>query len=360
MRRLTILCACCLTIALLPAGSHAEGEAKQEKSYEKLQAKSVGVYDARAILLPFVKTCDREKTSFRKLFCEALNDRLKSQHQAKTYEQTFEPSPEGPLVLSFHKVGGKHKEPRFSIGFLGCLTCRKPMLNRVGGDISKARFFVFRQPKTIRVRRGGTFDLVDIKTDGVTVPIKVDELDEQPWTTKRFQRDIGDHIRLDAIYRPVAGVTRIGGRFKYGVLNFELLGYRIYNKCTGQIYRAKPKMAGKFKVDKNDLSCPQNRPDWGNKRKYLPPRLPQGEVKALMVLLEADMHTCYDQFGQTGTYPVDITILGTGRVKGVAILGKMAGTPTAECVKRIIKNVRFPAFSGRKLHMPWQFKIDKK
>lgn len=331
------------------------GFASQPKSYESLQQKSISVLDARRILLPFVKTCDREKTKFRRLFCEALNERLKSQHQSKMYEQTFSLEDQGPLELSYVAK----PKPGFEIELKGCLTCNKPMLNRKGGDISKARFFVFKQPKSIRVKRGAKFDLVDIDMDKIDVPIKVDEVDEKPWNKKRFMNEIGQFVRLDMVYRPVAGVTKVksGARYAYGVVNFEMVGYRIYNKCTGDIYKAQPAMSGKYKVDKNDLSCPQNRPDWGKKQIVLPPKLPEAETKSLMAGVEADLGACYNQFGQTGEFPVDILILGNGRVKDVKVMNENDSTPSGECVKRLIKNIRFPKFSGRKLHLPWPLKI---
>jgi hypothetical protein len=314
--------------------------------FENLLKKSVEVYDQRAVLLPFVRTCDREKAGFRKLFCEALNERLKSQHQSKLYQQTFEIGEHGPLLAKYVA----RPKPTMELTVRGCLTCSKPMLTRAGGDISKARFFVFRQPAAIRVRRGERYELTKIDITKLK-----DKLPEE-MTKRMWQRDIKPHLRLELLYRPVAGVTRIG-RYKYGVVNFELVGHRVYDKCSGKVYSAQPKMDSKYPVDKNDMTCPQNRQ--GKVAKVLPPKLPENEVKKLMADISSDLMACYNQFGGKGEFPVNIAVSSSGRVKSVKVLGKKAGTPTANCVARLVKNARFPKFSGRRvLHLPWPFAIE--
>lgn len=337
-----------LVLTLCLAGGTAL--AAQGESYEKLLKRSVEVYDMRGVLLPFVKTCERERTQFRRLFCEALNERLKAQHQSKLYAQTFEVKAGGPLGVSF----SAKPTPEMVLKVKGCLTCNKPMLARRGGDISKARFFLFRQPKSIRVRRGGAFDLggIEISEIKAALPKKT--------SAKRFRREVAPHLRLDLLYRPVAGVTRVGRRHRYGVVTFELVGHRVYDKCSGKVYAAQPKMKGKYKVDRNDMSCPQNLARGKVKKVVLPPKLPEATVRRLMADVAADMHTCYNQFGVTGDYTVDIVVMPDGRVKEARALGDNAETPTARCVERLVKNVRFPVFSGRRIHLPWPFKIEKK
>ena len=70
--------------------------AKPKDAYHKLRKSSVAVYDLPATLRPFVATCERKKTRFSKLFCTALNDRLKAQHQSKLYRYAVKASAVGP------------------------------------------------------------------------------------------------------------------------------------------------------------------------------------------------------------------------------------------------------------------------
>jgi hypothetical protein len=334
--------------ALLGLPAAARG-AKQ--TFESVQKKSEKIYSfkhLKSILRPFVATCTRKKKQYRRLFCMALNERLKAQHQTKTYRITREPSAAGPLIVKFKA----RPKPTMEIQIKGCLTCKEPLLDRKGGNISDARFFLFKVPKEIKIRRGKVlYDLGDIDIDVIRVPLP------KGTTRKKFKAEILPHLRLDLVFRPVAGVTKVGKRFKYGVINFELVAHRAYHKCKGKLYSVAPKMAGKFVVDKNDLSCPQNQPKKAVARAKLPSTLPQGKVKALMELVSGDLQACYEQYGVGGQVPTDIVVSPIGKVKHVKVVGKLANTPTGKCVERLVKNISFPKFSGDDARLQWPFAL---
>jgi len=346
------VCVCSLLALLVTLGAASPGRAD---TFEQLQKKSVRVYNLRSVLLPFVVSCRREKTKFRRLFCEALNERLKAQHQSKIYQLTVRPSAEGPLLAEFQAK----PKPTLELTVRGCLTCGAPMLARRGGDISKARFFVFKEPRTIRIRRGrrakglSIYDLGDIDVTQVKV-----ELGDKA-SKKRVAKRILPHLRLDLLFRPVAGVTRIGRRFKYGVTTFELAGHRIYDKCSGKVYHAKPAMkARRLKVNKQDMSCPQNQPRKISRAK-VPSKLPRGKVRKALAAVSADLHACYDQFGVKGDAPATIVVAPTGKITMVKVIGQLAGTPTARCVERLVRNVKFPTFKGQQVSLQWPFVVKK-
>lgn len=336
-----------LALALLASASAYAAES----TFEELQKASVPVYDLPSTLHPFVATCERSGTYFRRLFCTALNERLKAQHQSKLYRLTVEPSKAGPLVVEF-RAPAKGKAPTAELRVRGCLTCGKPVLDREGGDISKARFFVFKLPKTVTTR-GSRYDLGDIDAASYTAQLSA-KMDE-----KTFRADVLPHLRLDLLYRPVAGVTKVGGKFKYGFLTFELAGHRAYDKCSGAVYGAVPPMKGKLKPDKSDWSCPQNRPKTVAKGPKLPSRMPQAKVKALMDAVAGDLHTCYDQFGLTGEVPAELEVTPKGQVKAVRVAGKLAKTDAGRCVEHLLKNVKFPSFAGDVARLRWPFVIEK-
>jgi hypothetical protein len=336
-----------LTAALFLAMPSMAPAAKQ--TYESIVKGSTKIYNLKRILRPFVTTCERKRSRFKRLFCEALNERLKAQHQAKTYLSTVKPSAHGPLVVRYRA----RPKPTLEIAVRGCLTCKGPMLDRRGGDVSKGRFFLFKVPKEIKIRRGkNPYDLgdIDVATYKVELPKKM--------TEKKFKQEILPFLRLDLVFRPVAGVTRVGRRFKYGVINFELVAHRVFHKCAGNVYGAEPRMKKmRYLVDKNDLSCPQNKPKKVVAKPKLPSTLPQRTVRELMGLVSGDMHTCYEQFGVSGRAPADIVVSPNGQVKHVKVVGKLAGTPTGKCVERLVKNVRFPKFAGEDARLQWPFSL---
>jgi hypothetical protein len=330
----------------------AASPASARESYEKLRKSSVRVYNVKRILRPFVATCDREKTNFRRLFCTALNERLKAQHQAKIYRTVHKPTAAGPLIARFKAK----PKPTLELEVRGCLTCKGPMLARRGGDVSKGRFFLFKVPKRIRIRRGARnpYDLGDIAVGTYKV-----DLPPSIKTEKDFKAKLLPHLQLELLFRPVAGVTMVGaGRYKYGVINFELVGHRVVQKCSGKVYAAVPKMSKRYVVDKNDLSCPQNQPKKPVAKVKLPSTLPQRKVKELMELVGSDLSVCYEQFGKTGRVPTDVVIAPSGKVKFVKVLGDLAGSPTGACVERLVKNLTFPKFSGDDARLQWPFVLE--
>jgi len=330
-----------LPLSLVALALLAPRPARAE-SYERVRKGSTAVYNVKTkVLRPFVATCARQRSTFRRRLCMALNERLKAQHQSKVYRTTHKPSPVGPLLARFRAK----PKPTLEIEVRGCLTCKRPLLARRGGDISKGRFFLFKEPKQIRIRRGRyPYDLGDITVARYKVDLPAGT------TEKRFKEQILPQLRLEFLFRPVAGVTMVGARrYKYGVLTFELVGHRVVNKCAGKVYGAKPRMAKRYKVDKNDLTCPQNQPKKG--------MLPQREVKALMELVGHDLQACYEQFGKGGRVPTDMVVAASGRVKHVKVVGSMAGTPTGACVERLVKNLTFPKFSGDDARLQWPFAL---
>ena len=333
-----------------PAAAKPATPAKLSKgSFEHLAKTAVPVYNLKSILRPFVATCVFKKTKFKKLFCQALNERLKAQHQTKVYHLAVnEASEAGPLV-AFYRAKPK---PHAEVFVRGCLTCKEPMLRRAGGDVSKGRFFTLKLPKDIKIKRGKVlYNLTDIGLARYTfdLPPKM--------TAKAFKKDWLPHLRLDLMFRPEAGVEMVGKRYKYGVLTFQPMGHRVYQKCNGAVLGASPRMQGTYEVDKNDLTCAENQPKKVVVAPKLPTTLNQDKVKKLMDAVDADLGACYEMFGKAGDVPVDVLVSPDGKVKVAKVAGDMAGSPTAQCVERMIKALTFPKFVGRDARMQWPFTL---
>ncbi len=318
-------------------------------SFEYLLKTAVPVYNLKSLLRPFVATCAFKKTRFKKLFCSALNERLKAQHQTKVYHLPIETTAvEGPLV-AFFKAKPK---PRAEVYVRGCLTCKEPMLRRAGGDITRGRFFTLKLPRDIKIKRGKVlYNLVNIGMAKYVfdLPPKM--------TAKTFRTEFLPHLRLDLLFRPEAGTEMVGRKYKYGVITFQPVGHRVYHKCTGAVLGAVPPAAGKFPVDKNDLTCPENQPKKVVAAPKLPTTMDQGLVKALMDMVNADLGACYEMFGKAGDVPVDVVVAPSGKVKIAKVAGDLSGTPTAECVERMVKNLTFPKFVGRDARLQWPFTL---
>ncbi len=323
--------------------------ARAAETYESIEKSSAPVAVLKRVLLPFVASCDQEKDHFRRLFCNALNERLKAQHQARVYRTSFEPSEAGPLIARFKAK----PRPVLELQVLGCLTCNGPLLEREGGDISKGRFFLFKMPKEIKIRQGkNPYDLGDIGVATYHFDLPAD------MTEKKFKAEVLPFLRLDLVYRPVAGVTMVGARrYKYGVVQFELVAHRVYDRCAGKVYGVAPAMKGRIALDRKDRTCPQNQPRKVVAQPKLPVNLPRAAVASLMQQVSSDLHTCYEQFGQQGEVPAEMVVGTDGKVKSVKVSGKLAGSPTARCVERLIKETAFPRFRGEEARLQWPLAV---
>ncbi|MCC6749775.1 MAG: hypothetical protein IT371_19065 [Deltaproteobacteria bacterium] len=329
----------------LGAGSASAAEA----TYEGASRGAYRILNLPRMLRPFVASCEHETTHFRRLFCTALNDRLKAQRQAKVYAYGVAPGPAGPLVVKFQPGD----PPRMEVSIRGCLTCAQPLADREGGDLAKARFFLFKLPKDILVKKGAgaAYDFGDITMATQTVELP------KGTTEARFKQEILPHLRLDLLFRPEAGVTKVGKRFKYGVLTFELVGWRLFHKCAGQVYAASPKATRSYRVDRTDMTCEQNQPKRVVKRVKLPGRLQQAQVKPIMDTVSEDLHTCFDQFGVTGELPTEVVVTPAGQVKSVKVSGALATSPAAKCLERLVRAAPFPKFSGPDARLQWPFAL---
>ena len=101
------------------------------------------------------------------------------------YATTNEPSNAGSLLVRFKA----RPKPTMVITVRGCLTCKGPMLERRGGDISKGRFFLFKMPKDIKIRRGRVpydFGNINIASYEIALP--------KGTTEKKFKKEILPHL----------------------------------------------------------------------------------------------------------------------------------------------------------------------
>jgi predicted Zn finger-like uncharacterized protein len=83
----------------------------------------------------------------------------------------------------------------------------------------------------------------------------------------------------------------------------------------------------------------------------LPP-LAMGEIVKGMNGVLPKARECYAQFKVPGVANAKVTVNSGGKVTGVTVSGKFAGTPSGNCVESAIKSARFAASSGLTFDYP--------
>lgn len=80
-------------------------------------------------------------------------------------------------------------------------------------------------------------------------------------------------------------------------------------------------------------------------KKDAPEQLSLDTIKSTLKGANGAVQACKDQFKTPGTYMVKFVIGKNGRVSDASVPGK-SGDPTADCVAKAVKGVRFPELSG--------------
>ncbi len=88
-----------------------------------------------------------------------------------------------------------------------------------------------------------------------------------------------------------------------------------------------------------------------------PTTLDKNQIRASMKKLNSRVGGCYDKYQVEGVARVKLTITRDGRAKNIKIRGKFFGTDTGACVKKAVKGVRFPKFTGKERTITYPFRL---
>jgi hypothetical protein len=83
--------------------------------------------------------------------------------------------------------------------------------------------------------------------------------------------------------------------------------------------------------------------------------LAQVDIVAAMKGVQPKVQACANQFKQPGTAMAAINVAAGGKVTGVTVTGKFAGTPAGACVEAAAKSAKFPPCQA--MSFPWPFTL---
>lgn len=82
----------------------------------------------------------------------------------------------------------------------------------------------------------------------------------------------------------------------------------------------------------------------GPKHKPVAAKLGIPEIRDGMEQLREPVHECFEQYGVPGHAQVTVRIEADGSVSSVELRDKFAGTPSGECVRKVVLGATFPRF----------------
>ena len=326
-------------------------------SFEALLGTSEDIGDLARTLEPFTELCNEDRDMTRRQ-CEVVRGYLRGVLQRRVFRSEVEP---GALVVGpyVQKQGGR------TVTLRGCVACRKA----VAGD----------RRHLVTVRPPAKVTPVELKGLEVTA-MKVAH--PSAHVGELWQRDVGSKLRAEFVHKlgPVWKQRSPGGKARKAGpspgrpgwddgsgeirgLAMNLLGYRVYNRCTGEVLMSSPKAAFKVPVAAMQPDCPKpevkvaaSQPGVRQPDPTWPYVLSVGEIRRSMDAVRGQVRACYLQFQIPGTAELEIDIGGLdGNVLGVKVVGKFEETPTGDCVISALGAARFPNFRATAMKVPYNF-----
>jgi hypothetical protein len=143
------------------------------------------------------------------------------------------------------------------------------------------------------------------------------------------------------------------------------LGHRVYDRCTGQIAAAAPKVASPVKV-KPDRTCPISGAEELSAAELkkqaeidaLPERLLPRQIDQVLAPIQAKIHECYVEFGEpSGTAKVSLTIGGEGKLTGLVLPPPFDKADIGVCLRSQLKSAVFPKFRGGPMNVEYVYQV---
>jgi hypothetical protein len=129
---------------------------------------------------------------------------------------------------------------------------------------------------------------------------------------------------------------------------FRLLGYRVHNRCSGEVLMASPVSKAEAGGLREPGTCPKPRAvvaqPKGPPAVDLPLRLSSAELQKVVGGRGQQMDACYERFQIAGLARIALEVAGDGSVRDIRVHGTFEGTPTAACLIEALRALSFPKF----------------
>jgi hypothetical protein len=322
-------------------------------SYEALLATTQEIGNLARTLEPFTELCQEEQDMTRRQ-CEVVRGYLREALRTRAFRGTVET---GALAISPYRL----KQGGRTVTLRGCVACQKPVV----GDVK--HLVTVRPPARLGVEPKG-LDITTLKIAHASAHV-----------AEIWQDEVGSKLEVELLYKLGPGWTQKAARLWPGRtgkdgpppadsagevrgLGLSLLGYRIFNRCTGDVLASSPKSAGRVAVVRGpdcpalELDVPVTQPAVRQPNPRWPYVLSVGDIRRTMDSVRGQVYACYLQFQIPGDVDLEIDVGGLdGNVLGVKLTGKLEDTPTAECITSAVGMARFPNFRAASMKIPYSF-----
>lgn len=176
-------------------------------------------------------------------------------------------------------------------------------------------------------------------------------------SAEHWNKHIASRLRAQFLVRLPRSLSKftVADRPGYTV---EVVGYRLYDPCTGEVLAAAPESAqGPVNASaceaEPELPKPEAPP--APKLPDHPDRLNTSQIKRAMSKVGADARRCFDAYGIEGMATFELVIAANGTLRKSKQSGDFEGTPTGTCLDAAMELARFP--KSKKKSTPITFPI---
>lgn len=168
---------------------------------------------------------------------------------------------------------------------------------------------------------------------------------DRPELAEHWQTYVASRLRAQFIVKLPARVDKFkaGGRDAYKV---EVLGYRLYDPCLGEVLSADPTSQ---RAPQDAKTCEGTPPPPEEEKVVVktpevqhPDRLNTQQITEAMAEVTAQAKVCHEAYGIDGLATFKLVIGGNGKLKKAEQTGDFLGTPTGICLDKAIQLAKFP------------------
>lgn len=332
-----------LTAALALAGSVGISAPAAAGKYQQVCAQATrvdGVEAIAALLFTATVACDKETDDLARRQCVGIRDARTKAVAGETFVLYSD-------AASVQVGDYNEKKQGAPIALHGCIACAKPL------DVAG-------QPRYVTTRGAVTVE------GGALVGPKVHEV-LRPFVNKtlfrKWKEIVLPRLRTELIVRMPERPTAWQEDEAQGFA-FELIGFRVYDPCDGQMIAANPASDAE-KADRKN--CKGGLVGSEEPKVAIPvepvveaPRVPEklspSAVKRSMQQIAPAVNACFAIYGVPGKADVSFEIGSDGKVRRVALSSEdFEDTPTGTCILDAVKSAEFPEFLAPSMTVNYPF-----
>jgi hypothetical protein len=297
----------------------------QRAMFEDLRADAQKVDDLPEVVRPYIEPCNDKDDEARRQ-CEGsrrfLQDHLRTVRMTMLIDK----------ALDVQSYQGKSKSVPVTVR--GCVTCEP-----LGIDVDGQKVWIGVGPKAEVAKR--------------QIPVAIEKI-------KEWQQLVAPQLRTEMIFG-LANKAVAGAPAGAKSLAVEIIGWRVFNRCTGEVLFSEPSSKDKAEVTgeaKAECPTPEEPPKVAAQPTapdHRPPRLGRYEIEQALAVMKPKIKACYDQYEVAGRADVVLDIQNDGILQAAHVKGTFEGTPTANCLLQALDGVKFPAFKSRKQTVEYPF-----